>query len=382
MAETFQKPSLPSPADESPSSGAGERDGAPVRPPRPEPRGPAVPGVGVDLPPSEETPAIAEEALGRVRITAWRDGESREYVGIADMAALVEQTGIRLWVDVDDPSPRLVALIADLLRLHPLVAEDIVERNQRSKVELTGDVLHIVVFAMEYEREVLLSEIDCVLGASFLLTVHDHGWQPRSTLHLRSGPGPLLARGPDYLLWGLVDAMVDGYFPVFDRLGDEIDDVQDELIDAPTRASLDRLFYLKKELIRIRHIVGPNREIFNQLTNREIGVIQPEQILYFRDVYDHLIRLNDELDSFRELVSGALDVYLTTVNNNLSLIMKRLTGVTVILAGIAAVSGLFGMSEAATAISGAEGAGFWVVVAVTVGLAALAAIFLRRINWL
>ena len=109
--------------------------------------------------------------------------------------------------------------------------------------------------------------------------------------------------------------------------------------------------------------------MFNQLTNRDEQLIDDDEIIYFRDIYDHVIRLTDELDNYRELASSTLDVYLTQVNNNLSVIMKRLTGVTVILAGIGAVAGIFGMSEAATAINGGEGSGFWAITAVVVAAA-------------
>ena len=114
----------------------------------------------------------------------------------------------------------------------------------------------------------------------------------------------------------------------------------------PTPETLERLFALKRELIEVRRAASPTREVFNQLTNRDLPLIDAEEIVYFRDVYDHVIRLTDELDNYRELASSTLDVYLTQVNNNLSVIMKRLTGVTVILAGIGAVAGIFGMSEA------------------------------------
>jgi magnesium transporter len=128
--------------------------------------------------------------------------------------------------------------------------------------------------------------------------------------------------------------------------------------------------------------VGPSREVFAQLTSREFDQIAEPNVFYFRDVYDHLIRLNDELDSFRELVAGSLEIYLSTINNNLSTIMKRLTGVTVILAGIGAVGGVFGMSEAANAISGTEGSGFYLVVVITALSAAIGVWLLRKINWL
>ena len=167
-----------------------------------------------------------------------------------------------------------------------------------------------------------------------------------------------------------------------DKLGDEIDLIQDAVIEKGDPQTLERLFELKRELIAIRRAAGPVREIFNQLTNRDLALVDSAEIVYFRDVYDHLIRLTDELDTYRELVSGTLDVYLSTVNNNLSLIMKRLTGVTVVLAGIGALGGIFGMSEAGAAFAGTEAAGFWLVTAAIIGLAFLMAYLLRRISWI
>ena len=142
------------------------------------------------------------------------------------------------------------------------------------------------------------------------------------------------------------------------------------------------MFSLKRELIGLRRATSPAREIFNQLTNRDLELVAPEHVVYFRDVYDHLIRVTDELDNDRELVAGTLEVYLSTINNNLSTIMKRLTGVTVILAGIGAVGGIFGMSEAGTALAAARRAGSGWSPRSSVGGAAVTALFLRRIDWI
>jgi magnesium transporter len=132
----------------------------------------------------------------------------------------------------------------------------------------------------------------------------------------------------------------------------------------------------------VRRAVSPVREVLNQLTNRDLALIDADEIIYFRDVYDHVIRLTDELDNDRELVTATLDVYLSQVNNNLSTIMKRLTGVTVIVAGVGALAGIFGMSEAGLAFSGGEAFGFWAVTVATIALAAVAAVVLRRIDWI
>jgi magnesium transporter len=317
-----------------------------------------------------------------VRIVSASGGGVLETKALADVrAALAGPKGF-LWLDLAEPSPETLSEVTDILGLHPLIADDIRERNERAKIVEIANVLHIVLFALRYAGEADASEIDIVLGEHFILTAHDPDWDPYAAPLLRSGPAQLLEHGPDKLLYALADFIIDGYFPVLDRLADEIDQLQDDVVERASQWTLQRLFVLKRELIRIRRATSPAREVFNQLTNRDIGLIRRDHVVYFRDVYDHLIRVTDELDNYRELVSGTLDVYLSTVNNNLSLIMKRLTGVTVLLAGIGAVAGIFGMSEAGAAFQGAESAGFWLVSAFTVGLAVAAAIMLRRIDWI
>ena len=269
-------------------------------------------------------------------------------------------------MDLTSPTQDLALRVGSALDLHPLIVEDVLEGNQRAKIETTDGVIHIVLFNLAYGERVVASELDFVLGPRFLLTVHDADWDPRATNHLRSGVAPVLRHGPDHLLWALADDIVDGYFPFADRLGDAIDEVQDEVVRTASGDTVERLFPLKRELIEVRRAISPVREVFNQLTNRDTAMIDDEEIVYFRDIYDHVIRLTDELDNHRELAAATLDVYLTQVNNNLSVIMKRLTGVTVIVAGIGAVAGIFGMSEAGAALAGGEAVGFWIVTAITV----------------
>ena len=332
--------------------------------------------------PSPSSDGVGTEAATALRIEAWGTGGSRSLAGLEALADAAEDPASRYWVDLADPSPQLTQAVARRLGLHPLVAEDIEERNQRPKLELTGEHVHLVAFAIAYDREVRTDEIDFVLGRNFLLPAHPAAWDPWTAQHLREGAGPLLERGADFLLWALLDALVDAYFPVFDRLEDEIDDLEDRIVDEPGRATLERLFALKRSLVEIRHVMAPQREIFNQLTNRTLPLIAPDNVIYFRDVYDHAVHLADEYDSYRELVSGALDVYLSTVNNNLSLIMKRLTGITVVFAGLGAFAGIFGMSEAGAAFARAEAPGFWLVTAAIVALSLTIFAVLRRLDWI
>ena len=230
------------------------------------------------------------------------------------------------------------------------------------------------------DRDIEVGELDFVLGDRFLLSVHPSTLDPRQAHQRKLGLGPYGARRglPPR---ALVDSVVDGYFPIFDQLADEIDDLQDQVIERADKDTLEQVFRQKRELIRIRHVLAPSREIFNQLTSREYTLIADPQVLYFRDIYDHLIRLTDDFDSYRELVAATVDVYLSTINNNLSTIMKRLTGVTVVLAGIGAIGGLFGMSQATPALSGQEGFGFWSITIATIVIAGIVIAVLRRIGW-
>ena len=333
--------------------------------------------------------AATDGTGGGVTISALIAGQLREHHGADALEALaggllpeVRAGSGCLWVDLTAPTKSEVERAASLLGLHPLIAEDIVEGNQRPKLEATDDLVHIVLFGLEYGDEIQTHEIDLVLGNGFLLSAHPATWDPHAGTHFRSGPATVMGSGPDHLLWALADTIVDAYFPFADRLEDAIDALQDAVIERTDRTTLTRVFALKRELIEVRRAISPVREVLNQLTNRDLALIDPGELLYFRDVYDHVIRLADELDNDRELVTATLDVYLSQVNNNLSAIMKRLTGVTVIIAGIGAIAGVFGMSEAGLAFSGGEALGFWAVATGTIALSFLAAAFLHRIGWI
>ncbi|MEO5884893.1 MAG: magnesium transporter CorA family protein [Candidatus Limnocylindrales bacterium] len=317
---------------------------------------------------------------GQIRVTAATGDKLRELEGetaVGRLPDLLRESASIVWVDLTSPSPEQVSAVGAAMGLHPLIIEDVLEGNQRAKIESTDGVVHLVLFALKHDERFIASEIDMVLGLGFLLTVHDQSWDPRATHHLRNSLASIMADGADHLLWSLADDVVDGYFPFADELGEALDAVQDAVIGQTSPEALEQLFTLKRELIEVRRAASPTREVFNQLTNRDLPLIDEHELVYFRDIYDHVIRLTDELDNYRELASSTLDVYLTQVNNNLSIIVKRLTGVTVILAGIGALAGLFGMSEAAVEVGS-----FWLVAGTIVALAGVAALVLRKIDWL
>ncbi len=365
-----------------------------------EPAGRPAPPVHPDMPVSSiasagskptttpTTPPATPPAQlpNTVRVVSLEAGVLRDLEGdpaLTELRRAVATPEARVWVDVCEPKPGLLAEVCRILELHPLLAEDLAERDQRAKIDQIGELLHVVVFSLGFDGgQYYDRELDFVLGKRVLLSGHSRWWDPRATHHIRVGLAQALGRGPDYVLWALCDDTIDAYFPILDRLGDEIDALEDEVVDRADRGLLARLFELKRALIEIRRITAPEREMFNVLSSREEVPISADNRLYFRDAYDHLIRLTDELDTYRELASATLEAYLSTVNNNLSLIMKRLTGVTVVVAGIGAVAGIFGMSEAQAAFRADEGPGFWIVTLGSVILAAIAVAILRKVDWI
>jgi magnesium transporter len=359
--------------------------------PSPELDGPAsIPldgsPVAYGSPGANGGPKLPPERGERVRVVSFEGGKARLIEGepgLAELPALLARRDARVWIDVRSSTRPLNARLGEMLRLHPLLVEDLGERDQRAKLEQIGDLLHMVVFSLGFDDgRIYDRELDFVLGQRFLLTNHSEWWEPSTVRGIRMSLGEVLGRGLDHVLWTLVDSVIDGYFPILDQLGDEIDDLEDRVVAGADRALLERIFELKRQVIAVRRVISPEREMFNILSSREGPLISEPERLYFRDAYDHLIRLTDELDTYRELASAALETYLSTVNNNLSLIMKRLTGVTVVLAGLGALAGVFGMSEAGAVFRGQEAVGFWIVASACVLLTAVAVGVLRRFDWI
>ncbi len=252
----------------------------------------------------------------------------------------VSKRGI-VWLDVSMPSEDDLAWLAREYKFHPLAIEDCRNFNQRAKVETYDDYLFLsFTTSARANGNIAVQEMEAFLGANYLITVHR---EPLPALDAARRYANSKTR-VDFLLYLFADHMTDAYFPLLDDIDDEIDMLEDQILENPTRETLQRIFTLKQQLIHLRKVTGPMREVMNRLAGTRDRMIDPRTALYFRDVYDHLTRIYELIETSRDLLGNALDAYLSTVSNRLNEVMKRLTLFTTIFMPISFLVGLGGIN--------------------------------------
>ncbi len=234
--------------------------------------------------------------------------------------------------------------------LHPLVLEDILNTDQRPKMEDYGDYVYIVLKMLTYDDkggQVESEQISLVLGRNFVLSFQEGKKGDVFDLlreRLRGAKGRIRKMGADYLAYSLIDSIVDHYFIILERLGERIEFLEEELVTEPTTKTLQEIYHLKRELIFLRKAVWPLREVIGSLERGESSLIQQNTQIYLRDVYDHTIQVIDTIETLRDTVSGMLDIYLSSVSNRLNSVMKVLTIIATIFMPLTFLAGIYGMN--------------------------------------
>jgi magnesium transporter len=260
---------------------------------------------------------------------------------------LLPRGDAQLWFHFDAPTEDELRFLQEVLKIHHLTLEDVVSQNQRPKIEPFEDYVYLAIHPLlrKQKWQIEPSELDLLLGRGWIVSVH-YGPLPglieNSQLHERI---PLaLGRGADFFLYTLVDLVVDSYFPILDDVEDEIDSLEDRLLMRANSVDMSTLLGLKRSIVHIRRAVTPQREVLNQLTRHDFPFVRPENLVYFRDVYDHLIRITEELDSLRDILSSVLEIHLASTSNQLNVTMKRLTAWGTIFVVVTAIAGIYGMN--------------------------------------
>lgn len=261
---------------------------------------------------------------------------------------LQDESGL-LWVDLrEEPAEVCMPILRDTFNFHPLAIDDALEESHVPKIDDWGAYLYMVLHAVNYnpqDNDITTLELDIFVGTHYLVTHQatplsavDRVWAlcQRDERHLRQGVA--------HLLYQLADELVSDYMPAVDDIDVTIDEIEDRVFGNPAPDVLEQIFGLKRALLTLRRIIAPQREVLNKLGRGDYAVIPAAYSVFFRDVYDHLVRLYDIVDSLRDLVGGTLDTYLSVVSNRMNGVMKTLTMITTVFMPISFLAGFFGMN--------------------------------------
>jgi magnesium transporter len=256
-----------------------------------------------------------------------------------------------LWVDIDTRSPEQVVLLSEVFHFHPLAIEEAVNPQSRVKLEEYDRYLLLIVRTVAFcETTDDPYDLDTVnitffLGQNYVVTVHGAETNPVTlTAELLARKPELVAHGPARLMHAIVDQAVDAYFPIIDKLDEFMDGLEERIFARFDRDSLRDVFAVKRLVLSLRRHLAPERDALNTLTNRPSTLLTPDTQIYFRDIYDHVLRIYDSLEQFRDLLSSTLDSYLTQVSNRLGMATKALSVVATVTLPFVVVSGMWGMN--------------------------------------
>lgn len=258
-------------------------------------------------------------------------------------------TGTVTWINVDGlGNPKLIEELGKCFAIHPLILEDIFNTSQRPKMEDLDQYLYLnlkVLTYLDLSRSIKIEHISMIVGPNFLLSFQEYIGDIFDPVRERIRKnGRIRKAGPDYLAYSLIDSIVDNYFMVMEKLEEQVENLEEELVSNPTRESLQKINQLKKDMIFLRKSVWPLRELINNLERSESPVIKETTRIYLRDVYDHTVQVIDTLETFRDMVSGMIDIYLSGLSYKMNEIMKVLTLIATIFIPLTFVVGLYGMN--------------------------------------
>lgn len=296
---------------------------------------------------------VGEKRMEQVGLSMIRyDADALEESSLRSVEAAAGWKGSPgvVWISVDGlHDAAAIEKLGEIFELHPLLLEDLVNTEQRPKLDDYEDYLFVVLklFRLDEETGRLTGEqVSLVLGERFLLSFQEHPVDVFESVRgrLRGGKGRIRKSGPDYLAYALIDSVVDHYFVVLERLGEVLEELEGRVIESPTTETLEQIHRLKREMILLRRSVWPLREVANALLREDPPLMQEQTRVYLRDVYDHTIQVIDTLESYRDILTGMLDVYLSSASNRLNEVMKVLTIIATIFIPLTFVAGVYGMN--------------------------------------
>ena len=306
----------------------------------------------VGLPPTALV-HVGEERFDPVKLSVLRyNSEGYEEKILNKPEEIVEfkgKPGIT-WVKVDGVHDAgIIREIGEIFHLHPLVLEDIMNTEHRPKMDEFDEYIFLVIKIIIYDEDNLklrTEQVSLIFGDSFVITFSDSSKSLFNNVEegIRKAKGNIREMGSDYLAFVCLDIIVDHYYVILEQLGEDIEAVEEDLVKSSSQDDLIRIHVLKRNMLLLRKSIWPLREVIGSLGRGNINLIQNSTMIYFRDVYDHTIQVIDTTETFREVVSGMLDIYLSGINNRMNEIMKVLTVIATIFIPLTFLTGIYGMN--------------------------------------
>ncbi len=327
---------------------------------------------------------------GELRTVVWQNGKSTRESPPETLQEVLHDPHALIWLDILGKCGQEQALLHNVFELAPITLQTMDEEKERAKFTEQEHYFYLVVHGLLFDtqtEEADTPKLDIVFGKNFILTAH-HASLPwlDSLFEQTQGKNAdehLMSRGMPFLLYALLDALVDSYFPVLDDIDDIIDELEDVTVNATSNDVQVRIFRIKRSLAQMRRVISPQVEVTNALVARTGKFIPAKAQPYFADVHDHLLRAFEVLDSYRDLMSGMLDVYLTTVSNRLNEVMKQLTIIATIFMPITFITGVFGQNFGhLPQVEHDNGYLFWIVLAFMGLITVLQIWYFKKQGWL
>ncbi|MCE9539330.1 MAG: magnesium/cobalt transporter CorA [Bacteroidetes bacterium] len=292
-----------------------------------------------------------KDTTEKVRITLIEYNETqfieKNFYDFSECLESVDPNMVK-WINVDGiHKVELIEAIGKHYNIHPLTLEDIVNTNQRSKFEDYDSYVVSIMKMIYYDGEIRSEQLSVILMEGLVISFQEIDGGDAFDLirnRIRQGKGRIRKVGADYLAYALLDAVVDCYFTILEKFGDRIELLEEELMEEPTKETLKQLHHMKREMIFLRKAVWPMRELINNLERSETELIKPSTDIYLRDLHDHAVRVIDTVETFRDLLSGMMDIYLSSVSNRMNEVMKVLTIITTIFVPVTFIVGVYGMN--------------------------------------
>jgi len=305
-----------------------------------------------------------------------------------DIAERVRLGTGALWVDIDSSNRHQYALLEKVFGFHPLAIEDTLNPNTRVKLEEFKDHLFMVIRGVNFQDktddpyDLETYNLCFFLGRNYLVTVHNVQSPTVGLVAAAIERSPeLMTRGVERLMHAIMDSAIDAYFPILDRIDDFVDSLEERIFASFDQEALRDIFSVKRLVLSLKRHLAPQREVFNVLTNRPSNLLTPDTQLYFRDVYDHVLRINDSLENYRELLSSVMDSYLTQVSNRLGMVTKGLSVVATLSVPFVVISGMWGMNFQRIPLSD-HPYGFWIMLVLQLAVGGVLIALLRSRKWL